>query len=253
MPCRFPHSPDCTCPTTALTPEREQEIRADLAAVPAPPWRWIGNRGAGGPQLVTDHSGRQYLLRAAKPVDGRGDELLDPEGDYPIYGDLQFRDQRDGEKYSQMRTGAELGIGRTSYDPDNLISVDNAVANWLMKSAAHAAALLAELDRVRAETERLRLEASGLRSQLSLHKEWRAQDSDQIVQLGMEQDAHRAKVLNEAADLVAADTEIHIRHGSATDYANRHAALLRAAATEKASTSAAPELQRANGDPIGGA
>ncbi|MEV8403561.1 hypothetical protein [Streptomyces niveus] len=28
VPCWFPHSPDCTCPTTALTPEREQEIRA---------------------------------------------------------------------------------------------------------------------------------------------------------------------------------------------------------------------------------
>ncbi|WP_405824229.1 hypothetical protein OG705_29185 [Streptomyces sp. NBC_00838] len=136
-------------PVDPLTPEHENAIRSDLAAVPAPPWRWIGNRGAGGPQLVTDHSGRQYLLRAAKPVDGRGDELLDPAGDYPIYGDLQFRDQREGEKYSLMRNGNELGIGRTSCNPDNLVGVDNAVANWLMKSAAHAAALLAELDRVR--------------------------------------------------------------------------------------------------------
>jgi hypothetical protein len=143
-----PATPDDTNPT-ALTPEREQEIRSDLAAVPAPPWRWIGSRGAGGPQLVTDHSGRQYLLRATKPVDGRGDELLDPAGDYPIYGDLEFRDQRDGEEYSRMRNGNELGIGRTNYDPDSLVGVDNAVANWLMKSAAHAAALLAELDRVR--------------------------------------------------------------------------------------------------------
>lgn len=143
-------------PADPLTPERENAIRSDLAAVPAPPWRWIGSRGAGGPQLVTDHSGRQYLLRAIKPVDGRGDELLDPAGDYPIYGDLEFRDQRDGEEYSRMRNGNELGIGRTSYDPDSLVGVDNAVANWLMKSAAHAADLLAELDRVRAERDELK-------------------------------------------------------------------------------------------------
>ncbi|TFI30088.1 hypothetical protein [Streptomyces sp. 4R-3d] len=29
-PCWFPHSPDCTCPATALSPEREQEIREQI-------------------------------------------------------------------------------------------------------------------------------------------------------------------------------------------------------------------------------
>lgn len=43
--------------------------------------------------------------------------------------------------------------------------------------------------------------------------------------------ADRATVLREAADAVAADTD-HIRHGSATDYAERHAALLRRMADE---------------------
>ncbi|WP_405888810.1 hypothetical protein OG762_36615 [Streptomyces sp. NBC_01136] len=43
-----------------------------------------------------------------------------------------------------------------------------------------------------------------------------------------------AAILREAADIVAADTEIHIRYGSATDYANRHADLLRRLADEPA-------------------
>lgn len=40
-------------------------------------------------------------------------------------------------------------------------------------------------------------------------------------------DAETAAALHAAADMVAADTEIHIRYGSATDYAERHANLLR--------------------------
>ncbi|MFF1650193.1 hypothetical protein [Streptomyces sp. NPDC058240] len=134
-----------------LSPEREAEIRTDLDAVPAPPWRWIGSRHAGGPQLVTDHSGRQYVLRAAKPTDHRGDELLDPEMGYVVYGDLEFRDQREGEKYSTMRSGDALAIGRTEYDPDSIVGVANPVARWLEASAQYATDLLAELDRVRAE------------------------------------------------------------------------------------------------------
>jgi hypothetical protein len=125
-------------------------IRADLAAVPAPPWRWIGVRGAGGPQLVTDHSGRQYLLRAKKPADHHGDELLDPQTDYPVYGDLEFRDQRPGEQYSTMRAGDRLAVGRTSYDEDSIVGVDNPVARWVERSTAHAAALLAEVERLQA-------------------------------------------------------------------------------------------------------
>ncbi len=131
-----------------LSGQQLAEIRADLDAVPAPPWRWIGVRGAGGPQLVTDHSGRQYLLRAKKPTDGRGDEVLDPQTDYPVYGDLEFRDQRPGEQYAGMRPGDQLGIGRTSYDPDAIVGVDNAVARWMERSAAHATALLAEAERL---------------------------------------------------------------------------------------------------------
>jgi hypothetical protein len=133
-------------PTTAEIRARVTEIREALATVPAPPWRWIGVRGSGGPQLVTDHSGRQYLLRAAKPTDDRGDELLDPETDAVIYGDLEFRDQRDGEKYSTMRSGNALATGRTPYDPDSIVGVDNPVAEWMGRSAQIVTDLLAFLD-----------------------------------------------------------------------------------------------------------
>lgn len=136
--------------TAGMSEQQLAEIRADLDAVPAPPWRWIGNRSAGGPQLVTDHSGRQYLLRAKKPTDGRGDEVLDPATDYPVYGDLEFRDQRAGEQYATMRAGDQLAVGRTDYDPDSIVGIDNSMGRWIERSATHAAALLAEVDRLRA-------------------------------------------------------------------------------------------------------
>ncbi|MEU2403337.1 hypothetical protein ABZ609_03290 [Streptomyces rubiginosohelvolus] len=101
--------------------------------------------------MVTDHSGRQYLLRAAKPTDYRGDELLDPEKDTVVYGDLEFRDQREGEKWSSMRSGNSLAVGRTEYDPDAIVSVANPIARWVEKSAQHTTDLLAEVDRLREE------------------------------------------------------------------------------------------------------
>lgn len=151
---------------SALSPEREAEIRTDLDAIPAPPWRWIGSRHAGGPQLVTDHSGRQYVLRAAKPTDHRGDELLDPETYSVVYGDLQFRDQREGEKYSTMRSGNALAIGRTEYDPDAIVGVANPVAHWLEASAQYATELLAEVVRLRAELADFSGRVNELESQL---------------------------------------------------------------------------------------
>jgi hypothetical protein len=144
--------------TKPLTPEQLAEIRADLGAVPAPPWRWIGVRGAGGPQLVTDHSGRQYLLRAKKPTDAGGDELLDFVTDAAVFGDLEFHDQRAGERYSIMRPGDQLAIGRTDYDPDSIVGVDNPVARWIERSAAHATALLVEVARQAREIDRLKAE-----------------------------------------------------------------------------------------------
>ncbi|MFJ8871039.1 hypothetical protein ACIRD6_35470 [Streptomyces sp. NPDC102473] len=144
-----PYTDDFT--PAPMAPEQREQIRAALAAIPAPPWRWIGLRDAGGPQLVTDHSGRQYLLRAAKPTDHRGDELLDPETDAVVYGDLEFRDQPEGETYSLMRSGNSLAVGRTEYDPDAIVGVANPLARWFEKSAQHATALLAEVDRLRTE------------------------------------------------------------------------------------------------------
>lgn len=127
------------------TDTRLAEIREALAAVPAPPWLWIGSRNAGGPQLVTDHSGRQYILSAVKPTDCKGDELSDPYADVPIYGDLQFRDQRPNEKWSSMRTGSELAVGRTHYDPDSIRDVDNPVARWFRDSPQYVSDLLARV------------------------------------------------------------------------------------------------------------
>lgn len=134
---------------------RITEIEAALAAVPAPPWRWIGLRNGGGPQLVTDHSGRQYILSAVKPADRRGDELLDPYTGEPIYGDLQFRDCRPNERWSSMRAGAELAVGRTDYDPDSIVDVDNPVARWMRDSVAFVADLLAEVALLREENNAL--------------------------------------------------------------------------------------------------
>lgn len=54
--------------------------------------------------------------------------------------------------------------------------------------------------------------------------------------------ATRADDLRWAAELVAADTA-HIRYGSATDYANRHAALLRRAADDAQGPCVAGEQQ----------
>ncbi|MBT2467789.1 hypothetical protein J7E97_07865 [Streptomyces sp. ISL-66] len=130
-------------------------MQAALEAVPAPPWRWIGTRNGGGPQLVTDHSGRQYILTAAHPSDCQGDELLDPCHDTPVYGDLKFRDSRPKEKWSSMKTGTELAVGRTEYDPDCIVDVDNAVARWLKDSPSFVAELLAEVALLREENAAL--------------------------------------------------------------------------------------------------
>jgi hypothetical protein len=157
-------APDLT--PAPLPPDHLTQIRDDLASVPAPPWCWIGSRGAGGPELVTDHSGRQYLLRAVKPTDQHGEELLDPVDDSPVYGDLAFRDQRDGEKYSTMRSGNRLATGRTDYDPDNIVGVDNPIARWIERSAAHAQALLAEVDRLTALVEFEKEDAASLRTKV---------------------------------------------------------------------------------------
>lgn len=186
-------APNNTNPTR-LSPQREAEIRADLDAIPAPPWRWIGSRHAGGPQLVTDHSGRQYLLRAAKPTDHRGDELLDPETDAVVYGDLKFRDRREGEKYSTMRSGNTLAIGRTEYDPDSIVGVANPVARWLEASAQYATELLAEVERLRAT--------------LKDAADQVAERDDEIAALAAR--PSRAEVLREAADFLAEiGTPIH--------------------------------------------
>lgn len=64
--------------------------------------------------------------------------------------------------------------------------------------------------------------------------------------------ADRAAVLREAADAVAADTEIHIRYGSATDYANRHANLLRRLAAGERDEQQAQQDGAETGDGQGG-
>jgi hypothetical protein len=122
-------------------------IRRDLAVVPPPPWRWIGNKVT-GPFLVTDHSGQLYLLGPAHPVDEHGGQITDDE-DRPVFADLQLRDKRDSDRYAVMRTAAEMIVPRAPYDPDTYRDIDNPVARWIVRSAAHATALVAEVDRLR--------------------------------------------------------------------------------------------------------
>jgi hypothetical protein len=74
-----------------------------------------------------------------------------PATDYPVYGDLQFRDQRPGERYSTMRRGDELAIGRTHYDENTIVDVDNPVARFLRDAPQYIADLLAENARLRQE------------------------------------------------------------------------------------------------------
>jgi hypothetical protein len=124
-------------------------IRRDLAAVPPPPWRWIGRKDT-GPLLVTDHSGQLYLLGPAHPVDEHGGQITDDD-DAPVFADLMFRDQRDGERYATMREAAELIVPRTSYDPETYRDIDNPVARWIVRSAAHATALVAEVEQLRGQ------------------------------------------------------------------------------------------------------
>jgi hypothetical protein len=150
--------------------DRITEIQAALDTVPAPPWCWIGTRTSGGPELVTDHSGRQYLLRATKPTDARGDEILDPVTDYPVYGDLQFRDQHPGERYSTMRRGDELAVGRAHYDENTIVDVNNPVARFMRDAPQYVADLLAEVARLRGEVASLAAENQVLERALGLNE-----------------------------------------------------------------------------------
>lgn len=118
-----------------IGPGEMAEIERDLLAVPAPPWRWIGHKDT-GPMLVTDHSGQLYLLGPAHPG-AEDDEMR------PIYGDLQFRDKRPGEKYALMRRAAEMIVPRADHDPDAYSDIDNPMARWLKVSAQHVSRLAA--------------------------------------------------------------------------------------------------------------
>lgn len=138
----------------SLSEQRLADILADLEAVPLPPWRWVGTIDAGGPRLVTAHSGQQSLLYAARPADQHGEEATDVDGG-PVYGDLKFRSQRDGEQYATMRTGAELAVPRAAYDPDTIADIDSPVARWIKRSPVYVAELLGEVERLRQEVARL--------------------------------------------------------------------------------------------------
>jgi hypothetical protein len=132
-----------------VTPEQLAEIKADLAAVPAPPWQWIGTKDT-GPLLTTTHSGWQYLLGPAFPVDEHGDQEENADGT-PLYSDLQFRDKGTDDEYAIMRRAAEMIVPRAPYDPGTYRDIDNPVARWIKRSAEHATALIAEVERLTAE------------------------------------------------------------------------------------------------------
>lgn len=137
-----------------MTPERIAEIKADLAAVPAPPWRWIGTRTT-GPMLVTDHSGQHYLLRPAYPLDEHGDQATDDEG-RPLYADLYFRDEGKDDEFAILRRAAEMIVPRTDYDPETYRDIDNPMARWIKQSAEYVTGLLAEVKQLRSRAEDVR-------------------------------------------------------------------------------------------------
>ncbi|MFV2172400.1 hypothetical protein ACFHW2_11540 [Actinomadura sp. LOL_016] len=132
-----------------MSDEQLAEVRHALAAVPAPPWQWIGHRHT-GPTLVTTHSGWQYILGIAHPQDEHGHRIEDDEL-RPVYGDLLFWDEGGEDEFPVMRRAVEMIEPRAEYDPDTIRGIDNPVARWLQRSAEFAALLLDEVDRLRAE------------------------------------------------------------------------------------------------------
>lgn len=119
-----------------MTPERHAEIEAALAAIPAPPWQWIGDCRRDGPVLATTHSGWVYVM---------GFDRLGMQGAQPSFPVGKM----DGG--GLITPAAELAVARDPDAPGPIRDIDNPVARWLRHSGQYAQELLAELGWLAAE------------------------------------------------------------------------------------------------------
>lgn len=122
--------------TEPMAPERRAEISTALAAVPAPPWHWIGDTRT-GPALVTKHSGWRYVM---------GFRRLGMNGAQP-----NFPTAIPPRGHTIMVSARDQIIPHTDYDTRTFRGIDNPVAQFLEHSAQYVAELLAENERLRSE------------------------------------------------------------------------------------------------------
>ncbi|MGI5288069.1 hypothetical protein ACQEVF_32660 [Nonomuraea polychroma] len=146
-----------------LTPERLNEIQTALAAVPAPPWHWIGDTKHQGPILATKHSGWIYVM-GFKRLGMRGAQPA-----FPVRGEdgyLLITPCREIEERTSV-TAKDVAVPRASYDPDTVRGIDNPVARWLEHSPQYAKELLAEVERLRQRAEDAEQERDALRQSIA--------------------------------------------------------------------------------------
>lgn len=116
--------------------DRRAQIAEHLAAIPAPPWHWIGNCTS-GPILVTKHSGWIYVM---------GFRRLGMHGAQP-----EFPVRAGDSGFWLTHSAAEQIVPRAPHDPKTFRGIDNDVARFFERSAEYVAELLAENERLRTE------------------------------------------------------------------------------------------------------
>lgn len=133
-----------TATTEPMTAARRAEITAALAAIPAPPWHWIGDT-VSGPHLVTAHSGWRSVM---------GFRRLGTTGAQPEFPT--------GPRGLTVLTPAcDLIVPRGSHDTKMFRGIDHPVARFIENSGAYVAELLADNERLRDELAKARADAGG--------------------------------------------------------------------------------------------
>lgn len=112
------------------------EIAEALAAVPAPPWHWIGDTTS-GPILATRHSGWRTVMAFRRLG------MIGAQPTFPV--------PAEPHGYMLLTPARDLIVPRASYDPRTFRGIDNPVAKFIEHSAEYVAELLAENERLRAE------------------------------------------------------------------------------------------------------
>lgn len=131
--------------TTPMSPEYRAEIAASLAAIPAPPWHWIGNFDT-GPSLVTKHDGNWTFVMGFRRL---GTNAAQPTFPVPT----------DPDGYMLLRPARDLIIPRATYDPRTFRGIDHPVARFIADAGQYVADLLAENERLRDELAKARADA----------------------------------------------------------------------------------------------